>query len=248
MENKRIKVFGVPGGEDQQGTPDDFFYYCTDLMYVIIHQPKKNYKVPQIFTVNGEYGPALTLKKCREGFPQHFETFVNGSMINLKNVLEFEKTSLGAKVHFKCGSPIEISDYILESKPWESLLEQAKQDIEDDRWIPTIEFKGRRKKGEAELIRVQDINIVESCEPKANYHVPLYVTSSGNYVEALTLQAYKTVFPKLFPFLNSNLVNVDQVERITDLKYDLVVSFKGSELKTSMGHKYKKYFPELIAK
>lgn len=248
MDEKCIKVFGVPSSEDRRTTPNNFFYYCTDMLYVSTFKPKKNYKVPQVFTNKDDYCPALTMKRCKEGLFKHFESLVNGSIVNLKKVAEIKKTPLGARFIFNVNiDPIEISDYAYESKPWTDLLRSAKEEPEDERWIPAIEFNEEHS-GEARLIRLSDVVIIESCEPKANYYVPLYKCEDKSYVEAMTLQSYKLLFPKLFPLLNTNLVNIDQVDSAQDLIFDVVVRFKNSSLTTSMAHKYKKHFPEFFKK
>lgn len=247
MDKKKIKVFGVPSSEGV--TPSNFFYYCTDMLYVSTYKPKKNYKVPQVFTAQDNYGPALTMKQCKEGLPKHFEYLVNGSIINLKKVAQIKKTQVGAQFIFNVNiDPIKISDYAYESKPWLELLRTAKDDPEDDRWIPAVEFSEEHSQGSVKLIRLCDVVLIESCEPKANYYVPLYKCENESYVEAMTLQSYKLLFPKLFPLLNTNLVNIDQVESAQDLIFDVVVRFKNSSLTTSMAHKYKRHFPEFFKK
>ncbi|OMF17275.1 hypothetical protein BK131_04740 [Paenibacillus amylolyticus] len=249
MEEKRIKVFGVPSAEDGRATPNNFFYYCTDMFYVSTHKPKKNYNVPQVFTVKGEFGPALTMKQCKEGLPSHFEHLVNGTIVNLKKVTKIIKIPHGAQVVFNVPvEPLEISDYAFDSKPWEELIKEAAEQPEDERWLPAVEYDEHVKKGEASLIRIKDVVVIESCSPKANYYVPSYVTVNKTFVEAMTLQTYKLLFPRLFPLLNSNLVNIDQVDSASDLVFDVVVRFKNSTVTTSMAHKYKKHFPELFKK
>ncbi|OMF05295.1 hypothetical protein BK129_15020 [Paenibacillus amylolyticus] len=249
MDKKSIKVFGVPSAEDRRATPNNFFYYCTDMFYVSTHKPKKNYNVPQVFTVNGEFGPALTMKQCKEGLPSHFEHLVNGTIVNLKKVKTIIKIPHGAQVVFNVPvEPLEISDYAFDSKPWNKLIEEAAEQPDDDRWLPAVEYDENVKQGEAALIRIKDVVVIESCSPKANYYVPLYVTEEKAFVEAMTLQSYKPLFPKLFPLLNTNLVNLDQVQGATDMLFDIVVRFKNSALTTSMAHKYKKHFPEFFKK
>ncbi|MCM3131929.1 hypothetical protein M3629_03990 [Paenibacillus polysaccharolyticus] len=249
MDEKRIKVFGVPSSEDRRATPSNFFYYCTDMLYVSTYKPKKNYKVPQVFTAQDSYGPVLTMKQCKEGLPKHFESLVNGSIVNLKKVAEIKKTDLGAQFIFNVDmEPIEISEYAYDSKPWIEILRSAQEDPEDDRWLPAIEYNEGNGQGEGKLIRMRDVVCIESCEPKANYYVPLYKCEDKYYVEAMTLQSYKPLFPKLFPLLNTNLVNIDQVDSAQDLIFDVVVRFKNSPLTTSMAHKYKKHFPEFFKK
>lgn len=249
MDEKRIKMFGVPSAEDRRITPNNFFYYCTDMLYVSTYKPKKNYKVPQVFASNGDFGPALTMKQCKEGLPDHFELLVNGSIVNLKKVKKIIKTPRGAQLIFNVDvEPIEISEYTYDSKPWDDLILEAQSQPDDDRWLPAVEYNEGGKPGEAKLVRISDVAVIDSCEPKANYYVPLYQAESGSYIEALTLQSYKTLFPSLFPLLNTNLVNLDQVEGATDMLFDIVVRFKNSSVTTSMAHKYKKHFPEFFNK
>jgi hypothetical protein len=249
MDEKMIKVFGVPSAEERRVTPNNFFYYCTDMLYVSLFRPKKNYKVPQVFAVNGEFGPALTMKQCKEGLPGHFTHLVNGTIVNLKKVKEVVKIAHGAKVVFNVPvEPLEISDYTYESKPWDEMLAAAEREPDDDRWIPAVEFSEDHIQSAAKLMRMCDVVIIGSCEPKANYYVPLYIFADKSYVEAMTLQSYKLLFPKLFPLLNTNLVNIDQVESAQDLIFDVVVRFKNSSLTTSMAHKYKRHFPEFFKK
>ncbi|MEC0110376.1 hypothetical protein P4H27_25740 [Paenibacillus taichungensis] len=249
MDEKSIKVFGVPLADDRRNSPDHFFYYCTDMFYVSTYKPKKNYNVPKVFTVNGEYGPALTMKQCKEGLPSHFEHLVNGTIVNLKKVKEIVKIPHGAQVVFNVPvEPLEISDYAFDSKPWDKLIEEAAVKPADERWLPAVEYDESIKQGDPSLIRIEDVVVIESCSPKANYYVPMYKTEFTTYVEAMTLQSYKPLFPKLFPLLNTNLVNLDQVDSATDMLFDIVVRFKNSSLTTSMAHKYKKHFPEFFKK
>lgn len=249
MDDIKIKVFGVPLEEERRISPNNFFYNCTDIFYASTYTPKKNYKVPQVFAVNGEFGPALTMKQCKEGLPSHFEFLVNGTIVNLKKVELIKKIPHGAQVVFNVPvEPLEISDYAFYSKHWDDLIEEAKQQPEDERWLPAVEYNEDEQQGEAKLVRIRDVVLIDSCEPKANYYVPLYKTEEGAYVEAMTLQSYKLLFPRLFPLMNVNLVNIDQVECVTDLVFDLVVRFKNSSVTTSMARKYKKHFPEFFGK
>lgn len=249
--SERIKIFGAPAAvSDEAVAPNSFFYYYDEICFIDTIKPKVNYQVPCIYVGDQTFGPSLTLANCQLGFPQ-FHPFINGSLINLNLVDRFEKTTVGFRVIFKeTGNVVEMSNYKWQEENWSFLLEKAKEHKKDDRLIPgvKIETKGIKKSKEEEikLFSCADIEMVTSCQPKANYKVPMFITKHGNYIEALTLQAYKLLFPDLFPLLNTNLVNMDRVERAEDLRFDVVVYFKGAAVKTSMASKYKKHLKYLF--
>lgn len=142
-----------------------------------------------------------------------------------------------------------MSNYKWNEEDWNGLLEKAKDQKDDDRLIAgvRIETEGKKsREGETKLFSCNDIEMITTCTPKANYKVPMYVTKHGNFIEALTLQAYKLLFPDLFPLLNSNLVNMDRVDRAVDKRFDIEVYFKGATVKTSMANKYKKHLKHLF--
>ncbi|MFD2752351.1 hypothetical protein ACFSUM_18360 [Virgibacillus siamensis] len=249
MTSGRIKIFGAPAAQDRADAPNSFFYYYDEICFIDTVKPKGNYQVPCIYVGDYTFGPSLTLANCQAGFP-HFQPFINGGLLNLKLVDRFEQTSVGFRGIFKgTENIVEMSNYKWNEEDWNGLLEKAKDQKDDDRLIAgvRIETEGKKsREGETKLFSCNDIEMITTCTPKANYKVPMYVTKHGNFIEALTLQAYKLLFPDLFPLLNSNLVNMDRVDRAVDKRFDIEVYFKGATVKTSMANKYKKHLKHLF--
>ncbi|MDN4090981.1 LytTR family transcriptional regulator DNA-binding domain-containing protein [Paenibacillus polymyxa] len=75
------------------------FFKVSDIFFVDVFKPKKNYEVPRFHTKQGIFTVTLTLSDVKEGLPS-LTVLDGGRLINLKNVDFIEETPYGPIVHF----------------------------------------------------------------------------------------------------------------------------------------------------
>ncbi|OKP96830.1 LytTR family transcriptional regulator DNA-binding domain-containing protein [Paenibacillus sp. P46E] len=74
--------------------------FAKDAFYFDTWEPKRNYKVPRIYTGHGEYSVGLTLQSCKDAFP-HLYPAHNGSLVNIDLIEAIDKDLYGYTIRYK---------------------------------------------------------------------------------------------------------------------------------------------------
>ncbi|MET3828677.1 hypothetical protein ABIC86_000137 [Paenibacillus sp. DS2363] len=90
-----------------------------------------------------------------------------------------------------------------------------------------------------------DIMGIEMWKPSKNYNVPFFYTRTGNFTVLTTLNACELAFPN-FKFLDgSNLVNIDNIERVLTGSYGGIAYFK-DDIHTGINQKNLKVWKDIV--
>ncbi|MDH6373494.1 hypothetical protein M2444_005326 [Paenibacillus sp. PastF-3] len=76
------------------------FISVSDVFYIDMWEPKKNYNVPRFYTKTGVYTVGLTLQKCKDAIPYFYPAY-NGNIINLDLIDQVDKDMFGYTVRFR---------------------------------------------------------------------------------------------------------------------------------------------------
>lgn len=98
----------------------------------------------------------------------------------------------------------------------------------------------------SEFFFVRDILYVDMFSPKSNYRIPRFHTKTASYQATLTMEEVKYGLTFLTKLDTGTMVNLDNVETVEDLKWRLMVSFKGCNKSIEIAYTRKPIVEHLI--
>jgi len=246
----------------------DHVFAEDDILAIDLWEPKANYQTPLFITKTGHYTVPTTMAECIHGLPTFANldnclvnipmveqvnplwSNINKPKINskrhplLSTISANKQVLIGGTVSFK-HQPITTSINLTSLEHWDAIkLSALTAPVENLHILGSLLLPGKKvQTGASSLVPINEILYIEMWEPKRNYYVPKFYTSSGaNYTVGLTFTSVKDSFPYLFPVSRSVLVNIDQINDIHRDPEDkkLYIYFKYNNYRTSITeNKYK---------
>ncbi|WP_025686515.1 LytTR family transcriptional regulator DNA-binding domain-containing protein [Paenibacillus maysiensis] len=236
-------IFGIE--IDEEGNIGNKFSFPENqILYITLWEPKRNYKIPVIYTRIGAFTVATTLRECVIAIPK-FVKLQNNVIINPQAVSSVEETQTGAEIILKNGSSsVNISTNKWETFDWSLIFGSAA--AKDERILPSIELDAKDRSIGSFLLNINDIELIEIREIKKNYELPTFTQADKRYTIPTTLNSFKTIFPYFASFDKNILVNLDEVDYAEKTPFDIIVRFKDSFLTTHMAGNKEKHFKFLF--
>lgn len=91
----------------ETGEPE--FFRLSDVLYIDLYEPKKNYSIPRFHTCDRSFTAFLTIDECHRAFGSSLLRLSRGNLINLKKVIFVTDNMKLLTAHFKGGKSCSVS-------------------------------------------------------------------------------------------------------------------------------------------